>query len=111
MDSIVATIDGLKGTYRKLNQEDGHPYFELILAEQMIAQKYKQAVFEQMATYEQVQYEEDEEGRFQPVGSKQRKEYSAYLLWYVMTGIATHRVKSAYARYSMQKVIGEKFVA
>lgn len=33
IENIVATIDGLKANYKRLNQEDRHPYFRLLLLE------------------------------------------------------------------------------
>lgn len=110
IENIVATVDGLKNTYSRLNQEDGHPYFELVLTEELIAQKYKRLLFDQMRPYEQVQYEEDDGGRLQPIGAKQREEFTAYMLWNILTSIASHHVKSAPARFRMQRLIGRKFV-
>ena len=109
IENITATIDGLKQVYRKLNQEDGHRYFEAMLLEETIAQKYKQMMIEQMAGYERVEYDKDDEGKMRPVGSRMRKAFTGYLLWNIVTSIATHRIQSAQARYRMQRVIAEKF--
>jgi len=111
IENIVATIDGLKATYKTLNQVEGHPYFEMMLFEEAIAKKYKRLMIDQMTSFEQVHYEKDEDGRLQPVGSRQRKEFTAYLLWSILTGIATHHVKSAQARFRMQQLVCQRFTA
>ena len=111
IENIVATIDGLKATYKDLNQVDGHPYFEMMLFEEAIAMKYKRLMIDQMASFEHVDYEKDEEGRLQPVGSRQRKEFTAYLLCSVVTDIATHYVRSAQARFRMQQLICQRFAS
>jgi hypothetical protein len=109
IENIVATIDGLKTTYKTLNQEDGHRYFEMLILEEAIAMKYRRMMIDQMTSFEQVHYDKDEEGRLQPVGSRQRKEFTAYLLWSILTGIATHYVKSAQARFRMQQLVCQRF--
>ena len=83
----------------------------MMLIEEAVAMKYKRLMIDQMASFEQVHYEKDEEGRLRPVGSRQRKKFTAYLLWSIITNIATHHVKSAQARFQMQRIIGQKFVA
>ena len=58
-----------------------------------------------------VMYEEDKEtGKIQPTDFRVKKEFSAYLLWCVMTGIATHAVKSVMVRQRMNALIARQFV-
>ena len=111
IERIAATIDCLRTTYKKPNHADGHPYFEMMLLEDLLAKKYRKLMINEMTGYEQVQYDEDEDGKLQPIASKQRKEFSAYLLWNILTSTATHKVKSAQARYRMQQVIAQKFMS
>ena len=100
INGILETVDGLKGNFERLNRESGEDYFEKLLYIETLAKKYKNQMLDRMFPFVNVEYEKNEEtGKDEPVGFKVKQQFSAYLLYCIMTGIATHMTKSVLAKH------------
>ncbi len=110
INGILKTVDGLKGNFERLNHESGEDYFEKLLYFEALAKKYKKEMLARMFPFVDVEYEKDEEtGKDEPVGFKVKQQFSAYLLYCIMTGIATHMTKTVLAKHRMNELIAEQF--
>ena len=113
LENIERTIEGVKVNYKRLNQESGNPYLEMVLIEQtLLAYKYQRELEQQLAGYVNIEWEKDDEKSrvYKPVGFNIKKDFSAYLLWCVLTSIATHRVKSVVQKRKLQAAIAKTFM-
>ena len=107
INGILETVDGLKGNFERLNHESGEDYFEKLLYFEALAKKYKNEMLDQMFPFVDVEYEET--GKDEPVGFKVKQQFSAYLLYCIMTEIATHMTKTVLAKHRMNELIAEQF--
>ncbi len=63
-----------------------------------------------MFPFVDVEYEKNEEtGKDEPVAFKVKQQFSAYLFYCIMTGIATHMTKTVLAKHCMNELIAEQF--
>ena len=110
INGILKTVDGLKGNFERLNHESGENYFEKLLYFETLAKKYKNEMLDRMFPFVDVEYEKNEEtGKDKPVGFKVKQQFSAYLLYCIMTEIATHMTKTVLAKHRMNELIAEQF--
>jgi hypothetical protein len=94
----------------RLNSESGEGYFEKMLFLEAFAKKYREEMISRMFPFVKVEYEKDEEtGREEPAGFTLRKEFSAYLLYCILTEIATHKAATVLARHRMDQLIADQF--
>jgi len=113
LENIEKTVEGIKVNYKRLNQEAGNPYLELVLIEQeILAYKYQKELEQQLSEYVSIEWEKDEEKSrvYKPIGFTAKKDFSAYLLWCMLTSIATHSVKSVLTRQRMNALIAKTFM-
>jgi len=107
---ITKTTEGIKNTFERLNRESGVNYFEKILFLEEIARIYKKEMIDRMFPFVKVEYEKNEEtGREESVGFKMKQEFSAYLLYCILTEIATHQTRTVLARHRMNRMIADQF--
>ena len=110
INGILKTVEGLKGSFERLNHESGEDYFEKLLYFEALANKYKNEMLTRMFPFVDVEYEKNEEtGKDEPVAFKVKQQFSAYLLYRIMTGIATHMTKTVLAKHRMNELIAEQF--
>ena len=110
IQGIFKTVEGIKENFERMNRESGEDYFEKMLFLETFAKKYKEQMITQMFPFAKVEYGKNEEtGRDEPVGFTKRKEFSAYLLYCILTGIATHMTNSVLVKHRMNDLIAEKF--
>jgi len=99
IERIVATIEGVKKLYVKLNTEDGEPYIKLLILENFFnAVKYRKLLIGQLSNAVEVDYETNEKGKLEPVNVEVTKEISAYAVYSILTAIITHKIKSPVVR-------------
>lgn len=110
INGILKTVDGLKGNFERLNHESGEDYFEKLLYFETLAKKYKNEMLDRMFPFVDIEYEKNEEtGKDEPVGFKVKQQFSAYLLYCIMTEIATHMTKTVLEKHRMNELIAEQF--
>ena len=114
LENIEKTVAGIKVNFKRLNQEEGNPYLKLVLIEEtLLAYKYQKQLEQQLSEYVNIEWEKDEEKSrvYKPVDFKVKKDFSAYLLWCVLTSIATHSVKSVLQKRRLQAAIARTFMS
>ena len=110
IQGIVKTVDGIRANFERLNHESGENYFEKILFLEAFAKKYKEEMIAHMFPFVKVEYEKNEEtGREEPAGFNKKKEFSAYLLYCILTEIATHKASTVLSRHRMNRLIADQF--
>ena len=110
VQGIVRTVEGIKNTFERLNHESGEDYFEEMLFLEAFAKKYREEMISRMFPFVNVEYEKNEEtGRQEPVGFDVKKEFSAYLLYCILTELVTHRASTVLARHRMNRLIADQF--
>lgn len=112
IENLEKTIDGISRNFERLNREDGNPYLETILMQGMLVGKYERLLIGNLLEYAKVDYDVDEETQKQVVSGVRStgKEMTAYMLWCVITELATHRVRSVIARQRMSVQIAQTFL-
>jgi len=107
---IVRTVEGLKVNFERLNHESGKSYFEKMLFLETFAKKYREEMVARMFPFVNVEYEKNEEtGREEPAGFKLKQEFSAYLLYCILTEISTHKAATVLAKHRMERLIADQF--
>ncbi len=113
LENIEKTVEGIRVNFIRVNQEEGNPYLKLVLIEEtLLAYKYQKELEQQLSEYVNIEWEKDEKKSrmYKPVGFKVKEDFSAYLLWCVVTRIATHSVKSLLQKRKLQAAIARTFM-
>ncbi len=112
IENLEKTIEGISTNFKRLNREDGNPYLETILMQGMLAGKYERMLIGNVMDYALVDYGVDEKTQKQVIEGVRStgKEMTAYMLWCVLTELATHRVKSVISRQRMSAQIAQTFL-
>lgn len=112
MERIVATRDFMQIAYQRMISEYGLPILKRFLLENLIAEKYKVLLMEGLADNE-VYVErliEDDEAVDLIVNPHSTAFLTEYVVWNVLTAIATHKVKQLGAREQMDNTIARNFM-
>ena len=105
--SLKMTIVKTKGQVKKLESEDGFPYLQLLMAEQILAKTYKEAILELLGE-PLVTVMRDDSGRILEV-SEGMNPFNAYLLWCAVTNVSTHNIESPQVQSDVDLMIAKTF--
>jgi hypothetical protein len=104
-NNLYKSIEGMEDLYVRTNVLPGDDFLQKFIALQAVSEKYKKIVMAELAGVVRPVYNFVEDKRPQIVGFEKTKEFSAYLLFNVLTQISSHNTKSPLTRANMETVI------
>ncbi len=111
VENIEETVIGVKRNIEQLNQKDGRYYFEIFMKDKSIQNRYKLKMIEDMIGIVDVDFEKNKEThQIKITNYKEKQAYSAYLIFCLLTDIATHFTKSIMVEHCLQKKIANTFM-
>ncbi len=111
IENIEKTVFGIKKNIENLNQKDGQYYFEIFMKDESIPNIYKLKMIEDMIDFVDVDMEKNKEtNQIRIANYNEKQTYSAYLVFCLLTDIATHFTKSIMVEHCLQKKIAKTFM-
>ncbi len=105
---IEETIKKMKGFVKKLSVDPGLPYLKLILAEALIAAKYKEKMLEALGN--QIIVQRDDKKKVKRVMiARGTDAFTAYTLWNILTQISSHEIHAIQRRRATDHLIANRF--
>ena len=106
LEKIEASIEGFRAIYSNLNSTNANPYLQMMVAQNMINNTIAKTMVDMSGGLIQAEFED--EGKLSNIEIAESA--SAYLLYNIMTEIATHRSRKYNKALQMQQKLAKIFV-